>query len=357
MECSVLPPDLSLNQVLVTGSSGWLGRRLVEALAAGLPDDSRLSSPPKDRKIRGLDVVESGRNADSGHCAISPRGPSRSGNSGAIRRGARDAVLIHTAGVIHPRRVREFYEVNVEGTRTLLEAAAAAGVRRAVVVSSNSPCGCNPSRDHRFDESSPYQPYMNYGRSKMLMEQAVHAVQQSGRIETVIVRPPWFYGPYQPPRQSLFFRMIRDGKAPIVGDGENLRSMAYIDNLCQGLILAASNPEAAAGPTGSPTNGLIPMNEIVDTVERLLETEFGIPCAISACDCRRLGERSRLAGGQDAAGPGPVPPEDPRPVRDEQDDRLLRGNGEARTGVPTADCAGRRDARSIRWRIETAGEL
>ena len=65
---------------------------------------------------------------------------------------------------------------------------------------------------------------------------------RSGRLETVIVRPPWFYGPYQPPRQSLFFRMIRDGKAPIVGDGNNLRSMAYIDNLSQGLILAAANP-------------------------------------------------------------------------------------------------------------------
>ena len=220
-------------------------------------DDSRLSSPPKDRKIRGLDVVESGRNVDSEHCGISPRGPSRSGNSGAIRRGARDAVLIHTAGVIHPRRVREFYEVNVEGTRSLLEAAAAAGVRRAVVVSSNSPCGCNPSREHQFDESSPYQPYMNYGRSKMLMEQAVHEVQRSGRLEAVIVRAPWFYGPFQPPRQSLFFRMIRDGKAPIVGDGTNLRSMAYIDNLCQGLILAALNRRGQRPvPSGSPTNGL-----------------------------------------------------------------------------------------------------
>ena len=39
--------------------------------------------------------------------------------------------------------------------------------------------------------------------------------------------------------------MIRDGKAPIVGRGDNLRSMAYIDNLSQGLILAAANQHAA----------------------------------------------------------------------------------------------------------------
>jgi len=68
--------------------------------------------------------------------------------------GAKGAVLFHTAGVIHPRGVRDFEAVNVGGTRLLLDDAARAGVRRAVVVSSNSPCGCNPRRNHRFDESS-----------------------------------------------------------------------------------------------------------------------------------------------------------------------------------------------------------
>ena len=81
---------------------------------------------------------------------------------------------------------------------------------------------------------------MNYGRSKMQMELAIKERQQQGKIETVIIRPPWFYGPNQPPRQTLFFQMVRDGKGPIVGNGENLRSMGYIDNLCQGLMLAAT---------------------------------------------------------------------------------------------------------------------
>jgi nucleoside-diphosphate-sugar epimerase len=158
----------------------------------------------------------------------------------------------------------------------LVDAAARAGVRRAVVVSSNSPFGCNSTREGRFDETSPYVPYMNYGRSKMLMEQMV---QRSQQIETVIVRPPWFYGPYQPPRQSLFFRMIRDGKVPIVGDGNNLRSMVYLDNLVQGLVLAATLPQAAGGAYWIADDHPYTMNEVIDTIERLLETEFGIPCA------------------------------------------------------------------------------
>jgi nucleoside-diphosphate-sugar epimerase len=73
--------------------------------------------------------------------------------------------------------------------------------------------------------------------------------------------------------------MIRDGKAPIVGDGNNLRSMAYVDNLALGLILAAAAPGAAGRTYWIADERPYTMNEIVDTVERLLETEFGIACA------------------------------------------------------------------------------
>jgi len=274
--------DLGSETVLVTGAAGWLGQGLVQALAHGLPDDERFRDPQNSLRFRVL--LRPGESSpvltSLGDRVTTIEGDLR--DPQAIQRfcaDARGAVLFHTAGVIHPANVREFYAVNLEGTKALLEASASSGVRRAVVVSSNSPCGCNPAREHRFDESSPYHPYMNYGRSKMLMEQAVQALQRSGRIETVLVRPPWFYGPFQPPRQSLFFQMIRDGKAPIVGDGNNPRSMAYIDNLAQGLILAASVPGANGQTYWIADERPYTMNEIVDTVERLLETEFGVPCA------------------------------------------------------------------------------
>jgi nucleoside-diphosphate-sugar epimerase len=270
------------SQVLVTGALGWLGSRLVESLISGLPDHSELKTPRPDLRIRCLvlpgqdsatirklsDRVEvlSGDIRNSADCA-------------QFCKEAKGSILFHTAGMIHPRRVSEFYDINVTGTSNLLDAAAAAGVKRAVVVSSNSPCGCNPHPDHLFDESSPFNPYMGYGRSKMRMELAIAERQKQGRIETVIIRPPWFYGPNQPARQSLFFKMIREGKAPIVGSGGNLRSMSYVDNSCQGLVLAALT-EAANGQTyWIADKRPYSMNEIVDTIERLLETEFGQKCA------------------------------------------------------------------------------
>ena len=111
----------------------------------------------------------------------------------------------------------------------------------------------------------------------MEMELATQA--RADRIETVIIRAPWFYGPNQPPRQTLFFRMVRDGKAPLVGDGNNLRSMAYVDNLCQGLLLAATRARAKGRVYWIADQRPYSMNEIIDTIERLLETEFGQRCA------------------------------------------------------------------------------
>jgi nucleoside-diphosphate-sugar epimerase len=111
------------------------------------------------------------------------------------------------------------------------------------------------------------------------MEMELAVKHLADRIETVIVRAPWFYGPNQPPRQTLFFKMIRDGKAPIVGNGQNLRSMAYVDNLCQGLLLAAQVERAKGQTYWIADRRPYTMNEIVDTVERLLETEFGQKCA------------------------------------------------------------------------------
>jgi nucleoside-diphosphate-sugar epimerase len=111
------------------------------------------------------------------------------------------------------------------------------------------------------------------------MELYVGRVQAEGRLETVVIRAPWFYGPHQPPRQTEFFVMIRDGRAPLVAGGRALRSMSYTGNLAEGL-LRAGTVAAAAGRTYWIADARpYAMHEVIDTVERLLETEFGQPCA------------------------------------------------------------------------------
>ena len=192
---------------------------------------------------------------------------------------AKGAILIHTAGIIHPRKVRVFTKSMSMARQNVLNAAI--GARSA-------------ARGDRFvqfalrmQSVSRSSVRRKFALSSLHELRAVENADGAGRqrsgpargIETVVIRPPWFYGPYQPPRQTLFFAMIRDGKAPIVGSGNNKRSMSYIDNLCQGLLLAAGTPEAAGRLYWIADKRPYSMNEIVDTVERLLENEFGQKCA------------------------------------------------------------------------------
>lgn len=266
--------------VLVTGAAGWLGRALLHALVDGLADDARFASPSAARVRAFVRPGEEPLLEDlASRVDVVPGDVRRPEDCARLCAGSGGALLVHLAGVIHPRRVREFYDVNLRGTANVLAAAAAAGVACAVVMSSNSPLGVNPHPDHRFDEESPYAPYRGYGRSKWLMELEVARVQATGALETVVVRAPWFYGPYQPPRQTEFFTMIRDGRAPLVAGGRALRSMSYTDNLAQGLLLAGTTPAAAGRTYWLADARPYAMAEIVDTVERLLETEFGQRCA------------------------------------------------------------------------------
>jgi nucleoside-diphosphate-sugar epimerase len=264
---------------LITGATGWLGRRLIRAL---LNERKILSGLKSRNRIRCL--VLPGQKVPT----LSPaeeveivEGDLRDPASLKVFcRKAEGATLFHCAGVIHPALFSgEFFEVNVKGTRHLLQEAEAAQIRRAIVVSSNSPAGNNPRRDHMFDEGSPYNPYMKYGRSKMLMEKVVKEFQALNGLETVIIRATWFYGPEHPRHLTTFFRMIRRGMAPIVGDGENLRSMTYIDNLCQALLLCEKVPAANGEIYWVADRRPYSMNEIIQTIESLMNHELGLTVA------------------------------------------------------------------------------
>ena len=285
---------------LVTGAPGWLGTRLVECLVAGLSDVPSLAQPLERREVRCL-VHPS---ADTSALEALPGVTCVRGNLTAPETlhkfliGAEGATVFHCAGVIHPARASEFEAVNARGTRNLLIEAMGADVRRLVHVSSNSPFGANAHRDQVFTEESSYHPYMGYGRSKMAAEQAVQRAGASGRIETVIVRAPWFYGPGQPARQTRFFTMIRQGAFPLIGGGHNRRSMAYVDNLCHGLLLAERIAEARGQAYWIADERPYAMTEILETVATVMQRDFGLVVARPprrlpsiTSDCARVADR------------------------------------------------------------------
>jgi nucleoside-diphosphate-sugar epimerase len=257
-----------MSLAVVTGAPGWLGTSLVEALAKGARFRSITTTP---RKVRC--IVQPAADATP----LERIGP----NVEVLRADIRDprslerafegaATVFHAAGLVHPRRVQELYDVNVAGTKNVLAAAIEAKARRFILVSSNSPAGLNESPGRLMVEDDPPRPYLNYGLSKLQAEWLVNDAHRAGRIEGAVARPCWFYGPNQPARQSKFFRMIKGGKPIVIGRGDNLRSMSYIDNTVQGLLLLDQVEKAAGNTYWITDRRPYSFIEIIETVAKIL---------------------------------------------------------------------------------------
>jgi nucleoside-diphosphate-sugar epimerase len=253
------------DEIVVTGASGWFGRNLVEEV---VPSRARVRAlVPTDDDAAVLALLSSRVEPIVGDV----RHPSV---LDALLDGvAPGSTVVHAAAVIHPTEgVRQLFDVNVGGTALLLDRARRHGMGRFVHLSSNSPFGVNPHPDHRFDETSPYAPYLGYGESKREAEELVRTAASRGDVDAVIVRPPWFYGPNQPARQTQWLRAVRRGRFPLVGDGSNRRSMVYTGNLVHGVLRAED-----AGRTGEAywiaDPEPVAMRDVLATVRAAFEAE------------------------------------------------------------------------------------
>ena len=188
-----------------------------------------------------------------------------------------NSLLIHTAGVIHPNKVSDFYDINFEGTKRVIKNAIEKGINKIVVISSNSPIGSNKSKDIPFNEASEYSPYMNYGKSKMLMELYLKDLMLKGH-NISIIRPPWFHGENMPDRQKKFYSMIIKGHFPIFGKGNYIRSVANVNNIVQGIILCSIKEISKGKIYWIADEKNLTMKQIIRTIENVIRIEFNINC-------------------------------------------------------------------------------
>lgn len=153
-------------------------------------------------------------------------------------------IVVHAAGLLHVRRIAEFYQINRDGTRNLLQASARANVKRFIFISTNAAQGFAPDGNTRLKEDGACHPRSHYGISKYQAELLVRESHESKILETVILRPGMFYGPPVPQRHIDIFQKIQSGRFPVLGHGRYMRSLTYIDHLVQGVELALEHPRA-----------------------------------------------------------------------------------------------------------------
>jgi len=197
----------------------------------------------------------------------------------AVRKAVRDRELVfHLAGNAHPSSVtpyRAYEAINVGGTRNVLEGAAASGrLERLVVASSIAATG--PSRDGEpVTEASARRPITNYGRSKVAVEDLCQSYHQNKKLPVVVVRPPMVYGVGDREWLGLFEMIGARGMpllgVPIPGDHENLFDFCYVDNLVEGLNLAATSAHAAGQIYFLSDERPYRIREIIDAVAAALE--------------------------------------------------------------------------------------
>lgn len=207
-------------------------------------------------------------------------------------------VVTHLAARVHVMHdesndpLEEFRRVNVAGTENLARQAARAGVKRLVFVSSikvNGEATCEGRQFSECDMPSPQDPY---GVSKWEAEQALHLVAKETGMEVVIVRPPLVYGAGVKGNFAQMLKVLASGTPLPLASVNNQRSLIYVGNLVDALILCGTHPAA------TEQTYLVSDGEDVSTPDllRQLGAAIGYPARLFPCPPALLKLAGRLTG-------------------------------------------------------------
>ena len=277
------------HNVLVTGATGCLGRHLVEALVesgATVRALARASSDIAHLERLGVEVQRGSLVAVAD-----------------LERAVRGVdTVFHAGGMVvddptdtSDELWRELHHTNVVGSERLARAAAAAGARRFVFVSSLRIFGFG--NQLRWPEDGPRTPADLYARSKTEAEAALLAVGRETGLEVVNVRPRFIYGDHDRYVLPRLVEQASKRRTPIVRP-EALCDVVHVRDCVQALLLAAERP--VAGESYNITSGeILSLGEIISEVGKALGHEvrfLKLPAPVVVGAAGALEAGARVAG-------------------------------------------------------------
>ena len=229
-----------MENVLITGACGFIGRELTCKLAA------------IGCQVRGMDL----RGHSRARIDVWPADITAQNLNPKIFEGI-DTVF-HLAGKVHAlaetkQEDAEYFRINTEGTRNVLNAAQRVGIRRFILFStvkamsndSDARAG-EPSkagRSRAFTEEDRIEPDTAYGKSKL---EAERLVLQGGYVpEGVVLRLCMVYGPQAKGNIEKMIEAVRHNRFPPLPELGNKRSMVHVRDVLQAAVLAGTHPKAA----------------------------------------------------------------------------------------------------------------
>jgi nucleoside-diphosphate-sugar epimerase len=266
-------------KVFITGASGFIGRAVAARFRAEGAEVAGVDfAADRDRGVVAGDVAEAG----PWQAEV-----------------ARADVVVHTAAIVsNAYDLDESWRVNVLGTRNVLDAAAAAGVRRFVHLSSVRAFSDLGFSDG-VEEHHPVRPDGNpYVDTKIASEQVVLQAHAAGEVECVLVRPGDVYGPGSRPWTVLPLEFIKARRFLLPAMGRGIFSPVYVDDLVAGLMLAARGPGAAGQVfTIGPARG-VPAKKFFGHYYRMLGRRGPVclPTSLAVAAASAAGSAERLRG-------------------------------------------------------------
>jgi nucleoside-diphosphate-sugar epimerase len=248
---------MSVERILVTGASGFVGSHLCERLTRegylvrALVHNTNISAALHRCEVEVVvgDILDS-KSIEQAMEGID--------------------VVYHIAALFRRENVsrKKMWETNVLGTKHMLDAAVKAGVQRFVHCSTVGVLGDieNPPAN----EKSPYRPDDYYQETKAESERVVLQYIAEGRLPIVIFRPGGIYGP-RDLRFLKLFKAIKNKRFVMLGSGEVIYQMIYIDNLIDGILLCGTKEKIIGNVYILTGNEQLTLNQIVQVIAEALD--------------------------------------------------------------------------------------
>jgi UDP-glucose 4-epimerase len=256
--------SLAGRRILVTGGSGFIGRRVVAKLAADGAEMRVVDLQPHPDS--GVDVV-------IGDIA-EPEVLARAFDGGF------DSV-VHLAAVTSVLRSIEqpelTFRTNVAGTNQLLEAAKTAGVTSLAFASTNAVTG--PMQAPKISEAAVLNPLTPYGSTKAAGEMLMSAYTASYGLRCACIRLTNVYGPGMQAKDSIVARLMRCIRLgttfEVYGDGRQVRDYVHVDDVVGAMRLGLTSDEWA-GPMVIGSGTSLSVLEVIDAVREVTGAEIDV---------------------------------------------------------------------------------